>query len=145
MVELIEPPDAEAAMVAHLLAALAVQEGFEEVDVVASLPTRTEDYTPAPETVVVRRTGGAERDLIVDVAQLTLTSWAPSPDDEERASAIARRVHAIVRAAERAGCLGELVCSEVRALSTPYADPDPTTARARYSATYTVALRGRVL
>ena len=145
MVELIEPPDAEAAMTAHLLAALAAQEGFEDVDVVGALAARTEDYDPAPEVVVVRRTGGTERDLIVDVAQLTLTSWGAAPDDEERASAIARRVHAIVRAAERDGYLGGLVCSEVRPLSTPYADPDPTTARARYSATYTVALRGRVL
>ena len=143
--ELIEPPDAEAAVIAHVAAGLATQWGFEAVEVLGALSTRTADYTPPVESVVVRRTGGSERDLIVDDAQVTLTAWAERPGDEERASAIARRAHAIVCAAERVGFMGDVACSQVRALSTPYADPDPVTARARYSATYVVALRGQVL
>ncbi|AYN56829.1 tail terminator [Arthrobacter phage Andrew] len=145
MVEIIEPADAESVAIGYLSAALAAEPGFESVAVVGSLPATTADYEPPAECVVVRLTGGTSRDLLVDVPQLTLTSWAATSADEIRASDIARRAHAHLRAAERLGFMGATPVSEVAAFSLPYNDPDPTTGRARYSATYGVSMRGRVV
>lgn len=145
MVEIIEPADAETEVIAYLSAALGADPEFEGVEVVGSRPGRAAGYVPALESVVVRLTGGATRDLLVDVPQVTLTSWAGSPADELRASAIARRAHAHMKAAERLGFIGSVPCSSVQAFSLPYNDPDPTTGRARYSATYGVSMRGRVV
>lgn len=145
MVELIEPPDAETIAIDYLARALAVQPGFERVAVAGSLPTRTAGARPPDEVVVVRSTGTTPRDLVVTTAQLTFTSWARGPQDEVRAGAIARRVQALVVATELLGAMGETPCYRVQAPTAPYPDPDPVTARARYSATYLVDLRGSVL
>lgn len=145
MAELIEAPDGETLAIGHLSAALADHPEFAGVAVVGSLPSKTDAHTPPGELVVVRGTGGAQRDLVVSVAQLTLTSWAASPFDELRAAAIARRADAIILAAERDGFLSTTPCSSVQRFALPYPDPDPVTGRSRYSATYAVALRGRVL
>lgn len=143
MVELIEPVDAVSVVISHLLEVLETQPGFEDVDVAASLPGA--DGTPAHEAIVVRRTGGAPRDLIVDTAQITLTAWAATPGDEARADAIARRALAVTVAAERGGFMGDVPCTRVQVISDPYDDPDPVTGRARSSATYAIDLRSRVL
>lgn len=143
--ELIETADAEAALAAHLRAALASQAGFESVGVSVVLPTATGSYTPPGEVVTIRRTGGGRRSLVFDDAQLTVSSWGAEPEDEERASAIARRVDAVVLAAERVGFVHDVPCSSVTGLASPYPDPDPVTSRARFSATYVLALKGAVL
>lgn len=143
--ELIEPADAETLAVAHLAEELTTQVGFDLVEVVGSLPAVSSGFTPARETVVVRQTGGTEVDLVVTSAQLTYTSWALRPDDEVRASQIARRVHALVMAAERQGAMAGTPCYRVQPFTLPYPDPDPVTFRARYTATYVVDLRSTVL
>ncbi|UXE05363.1 tail terminator [Arthrobacter phage Renna12] len=145
MAELIEPADAESVAIGYLSEALAADPDFAGVEVVGSLAAGTADYEPPGESIVVRLTGGSSRDLLVDVPQLTLTSWAATPADEIRASEIARRAHAHMRAAERLGFMGSTPVSEVAAFSLPYNDPDPTTGRARYSATYGVSMRGLVV
>lgn len=143
--ELILPADAETLAIQYLAAALAAEPGFESVEVVGSLPAETSDYEPAPEFVTVAGTGGTGRDVSVDVLQLTVTAWAESPRDELRAYQIAAMVVAHLRAAERLGFLGPVPCSRVQVLNLPYKDPDPVTARARYSATCWVSLRGLVV
>lgn len=145
MAELIEAPDGETLAIQHLSLILPAHSEFAGVRVVGSLPSKTNTHTPPGELVVVRGTGGAQRDLLVSIAQLTFTSWAAGPDDELRASAIARRVDAIILAAERDGFVATTPCSSVQRFALPYPDPDPVTGRSRYSATYAVALRGRVV
>ncbi|WPM94336.1 tail terminator [Arthrobacter phage Cupello] len=144
MVELIEPADGETAAIQYLQALFATEDGFEGVEFVGSLAAEVEGYEPPPEVVVVRLTGLSARDETVDVHQLTLTAWAATPTDELRASAIARRAGACMRLAERLGAMAGVPCSRVQTYSF-YNDPDPTTGRARYSATYAVSLRGQVV
>ncbi|QGH74499.1 tail terminator [Arthrobacter phage Kuleana] len=144
MVEIVEPADGETVAIQYLSAALASEPGFESVAMVGSLPAETAGYVPPPEAVVVRLTGFNPRDQIVDVHQLTVTAWASAPGEEIRASDIARRVGALMRAAELLGSMAGVTCSRVRTYSG-YNDPDPVTGRARYSATYAVDLRGQVV
>ncbi|WPM94261.1 tail terminator [Arthrobacter phage Marchesin] len=144
MVEIVEPADGESAAIQYLAALFLVEEGFESVALVGSLPSESPGYVPPAEAVVVRLTGLSARDEVVDVHQLTLTAWAEGPGDEIRASDIARRAGAFMRAAERLGAMAGVPCSRVQTYSF-YNDPDPITGRARYSATYAVSLRGRVV
>ncbi|QGZ16904.1 tail terminator [Arthrobacter phage LittleTokyo] len=145
MAELILPADAETEAIAYLAEKLGAEPGFESVEVAGSLPAETTDYEPGPETVTVAATGGTGRDIAVDVLQLTVTAWAEGPGDELRAYQMAAMVVAHLRAAERLGYLGSAPCSRVQVLNLPYKDPDPVTARARYSATCWVSLRGLVV
>lgn len=144
MVEIVEPADGESAAISYLASLFSVEEGFESVAVVGSLSAAAEEYEPPEEAVVVRLTGLSARDEVVDVHQLTLTAWAAAPADEIRASDIARRAGAFIRAAERLGAMAGVPCTRVQTYSF-YNDPDPITGRARYSATYAVSLRGQVV
>lgn len=143
--ELVEPPDGETLAVQYLAGLLHGQPGFESVEVVGSLPAESPGYVPPAEAVVVRGTGGTARDVLVTDCQLTLTCWAAVPMAEMRAWDIAARCAALMVAAERLGFMAGTACTRVLPFSVPYNDPDPTTGRARYSATYGVSLRGRVL
>ena len=145
MAEVIEPPDPVAVVVDYLTTRLADDPDTDRVAVADSLPTARRGHEPAREAVVVLATGGTPRDVIVDDAQITVTSWAGTPGDGARAHAIGRRVHAYMRAAERVGVMGTTPCTSVQAVSLPYDDPDPITGRARVSATYILSLRGRVI
>ncbi|ASR83182.1 head-to-tail-connector protein [Arthrobacter phage Abidatro] len=145
MVEVVEPPDGETLAVQYLAALLADQPGFEAVEVSGSLAAEDPDFEPPAEAVVVRGTGGAPRDVLVTDAQITLTAWAATPGAEVRAGEIARRCAALMVAAERLGFMAGTACTRVQVFSVPYNDPDPTTGRARYSATYGVSLRGHVV
>lgn len=141
----VETADAESVAIGYLLPRLARQPGFESVAVVGALPAAAPDYSVPAEAVVVRKTGGSMTTLIVEHAQLTFTAWASAPMEEIRAGEIARRVLALLRAAEREGYMGPVPCTWVQVISTPYIDPDPTTGRARYSFTCGVSLRGQLV
>lgn len=112
------------------------------VHVAGSLPGPGREYVPPGRAVVVRSTGGVPVSPKVDRWQLTVTAWGESPGDEVEASRLGRRVLVMVRAAERLGRVGATPCSNVSVYSLPYDDPDPTTGRARSSATYAFDLSG---
>lgn len=142
--DVVEPADGETVLIGYLRNLLGQQPGFESVEVVGAMPSSSRDYEPPAEAVTVRLTGGTPRDVLVDNLQLTITAWA-GDGGEVRASDICRRAAGLIRAAERLGYMGETVCTSVAVLSLPYMDPDPVTSRARYSATFVVSMRGRVV
>jgi hypothetical protein len=102
-------------------------------------------YEPPAEAVTVRLTGGVPRDVLVSNLQLTITAWGAGPEDDIRASDIARRVTGLILYAGRKGYMGATVVNNVTALSLPYKDSDPVTSRARYSATFAVSMRGQIV
>lgn len=92
------------------------------------------------ELVLVRRTGGPSRDMVTDLAQVTIESRAKTAGRAQRIAAIVR---AVLKAAALDGALDGVPLYEVRDLSGPYADPDPNHPTVpRYSATYQLAVRG---
>ena len=145
MVDFVEGADGETVLILYLRNLLGQQPGFETVEVLGAMPGDSRNYEPPAEAVTVRLTGGTPRDVLVDNIQLTITAWAAAPEDEVRASDICRRAAGLIRAAERLGYMGETVCTSVLVLSLPYKDADPVTGRARYSATFVVSMRGRVV
>lgn len=93
-------------------------------------------------SVLVTRTGGVTRDLVIDLAQVTIECRAATAGAAERLAALVR---GLIGAAERDGRMGDVPIYEVRDFSAPYSDPDPRNeAVQRYSATYQVAVRGSV-
>lgn len=92
------------------------------------------------ELVLARRTGGPSRDMVTDLAQITIECRAKSAG---RAQVIAQLVRAVLKAAALDGALDGVPLYEVRDLSGPYVDPDPNHPTVpRYSATYQLAVRG---
>lgn len=145
MVEIVEPADGETVLIQYLAHMLGQQPGFESVAVLGAMDAESPDYEPPGDAVTVRLTGGVPRDILVDNVQLTITAWAPGPGDEIRASDIARRCTGLIRAAPRLGYMGQTVCYDVAAIALPYKDPDPVTSRARYSATFSISMRGQIV
>lgn len=91
-------------------------------------------------SILVTRTGGVSKDLVMDMAQVTIECRAGTAGEAER---LASLVRGLVGAAERDGNLGGTPIYEVREFSAPYSDPDPRNEKhERFSATYQVAVRG---
>jgi hypothetical protein len=143
--EFVEPADGETVLIGYLTEMLAMQPGFDSVAVLGAMNAASPDYEPPAEAVTVRATGGVPRDVLVSNLQLTITAWGAGPDDDIRASDIARRAAGLILYAGRKGWMGQTVVNDVTALSMPYKDSDPVTSRARYSATFTVAMRGQIV
>lgn len=136
MAELILFEDAEDLGRLYLEAALADREGFASVQALAG---RLPQLLPT-ESVLVRRTGGPSRDLVTDLALLTLECRAATSGRAERIASMCR---ALMLAAERAGHMLGVPVYDVRDLSGVYEDPDPINPTVpRYSGTYQVAVRG---
>jgi len=144
-VQLVEPPDGVALVVAYLEEQLAGMADFEGIPVAGSLPATSPDYAPPGAHIVIRDTGGLLRDVLVSRVQLTITCWASAPDEELRAFDIARRVLLLLQRAERVGFLAGTPCTRVYPFGLPYNDPDAVTGRARYSVTVEIDLRGRAV
>lgn len=136
MAELIFFQDAEDLVRKYLRTALAAQVGFEDAEVYASRgPAEFPDLS-----VLVRRTGGPSRDLVTDLAQLTLECRALNDAD---AISLAGMCRALMQVAERLGEMLGVPVYEVQDFSGLYEDPDPDNpAFSRYSGTYQVAVRG---
>lgn len=102
-----------------------------------TLHTKVPPTRPA-KFVKVIRTGGTQRDIIADGAQLTFECWAANEID---ASAICRLVRAHLKAAA-----GEIVggsyVRKVTDVGGPSNLPDPESTSARYLYTATVVIRG---
>jgi hypothetical protein len=143
--EFVEPADGETVLILYLRAMLAMQPGFDSVAVLGAMDAESPDYEPPAEAVTVRATGGVPRDVLVANLLLTITAWGAGPDDDMRASDIARRAAGLILYAGRKGWMGETVVNDVTALSLPYKDSDPITSRARYSATFAVSMRGQIV
>lgn len=140
------PADAETLAIGLLAGGLAADPVFAGVGVLGVAATDSPGFEAPPEFVQVRKTGGARPTLVSDRAQLTLTAYAEGhgPADELRAHEIIVRCGALLDAAANAGWLGPAPLKGVDALASPYLDPEPASGRARYSATYSVHVRGYV-
>ena len=94
-------------------------------------------------SVFVRRTGGPSRDMVTDLAQITLECRAKQGSKAERLAAVSR---AVMKAAAIEGHMLGVPVYTVRDLSGGYLDPDPVNPLyVRYSSTYQVAVRGQVV
>ncbi|PHP52593.1 hypothetical protein BW737_008920 [Actinomyces ruminis] len=90
-------------------------------------------------SVHVTRVGGHRRDLVTDVATVSIDCRHLT--SEVGADELSRDVDAVVHAAEGT-MLGETSCYDVTTLAGPYQNPDPTNpALYRVSASYQVAVR----
>jgi len=128
--EQVIPADAETALIRHLAARMPIDvRGFRL-------------GAPAHRQIQVRKTGGTTVDPAVDMAQLTVHVWGESTDDEQPTERLASKAVVWLRLADRAGFLDYVPMRNLRVLSTPYANPDPLTGRARYTFTIAVDLRG---
>lgn len=135
--EVIVFPDVEETVRAYLEAALAAR-GQATEGYAGTTPTGFPDRSFA-----VRRTGGFSRNLVTDVAQVSIDCRATKETAAERLSALVR---AMVNAAELDGWMGDVPVSSVNEIAGPYLNPDPINPKQhRYSATYQVAVRGTVL
>lgn len=136
MAEVIIFPDVEDLVRVYLQTLVPAREGMAAVKVYANkLPA-----TLPAKSVLVTRTGGVSKDLVMDMAQVTIECRAGTAGEAERLAALVR---GLVGAAEASGHLGDVPIYEVREFSAPYSDPDPRNEKfERFSATYQVAVRG---
>lgn len=103
------------------------------------VPLRQTVPNPRPATfVIVQRTGGARRHLVVDDAYLTVEAWAPT---EAEAHDIAQTVRAELHAAQSSFLTGSVFCYRVDEVGGLAMQPDPESARPRYIWTASVSLR----
>lgn len=94
----------------------------------------------AAQSVAVTRVGGFVRDMVTDVA--TISVDCRDLASEAGAEALALRVDALLRAAAVDGRLGSAVCHETTVLAGVYTNPDPVHPDLyRASASYQVAVR----
>lgn len=122
MSEVIIFADAAATVIDFLAA------GFAERDEDAEVLPRTPN--PRPERfVVVDRTGGVSRSVVVDHAQVTVESWGTSDEDAHDLAQL---------------CRGLLLSRPYRVveISGPANLPDDKSDHPRYSQTFLVAMRG---
>lgn len=134
--EVIVFPDVEDVVRLYLEVELANRPAYATAKVHAGIKPQT---FPA-RMVYVRRTGGPARDLVTDVAQVTVECYAKTGGQAANLAAVVR---GLINAAERAGVMGEVPVYEVVEFSGPYLDPDPDAPTlSRYSATYSIAVRG---
>ena len=130
MAELIVAADAADAVRLHLAAAMP--------DVECTAGTTPTQF--AERSINTVRVGGYQRDLVTDVATVSLDYRHTS--SEAAAEELARLADAHLHAAERDGALGHLICHEVTTLAAPYLNPDPVNPSVhRVSASYQVAVR----
>lgn len=102
-------------------------------------PVRLRIPNPRPSTfVTLRRTGGPKRNLVTDAAQVTVEAWAAT---DEAAHDLAQEVRGLLNALP--GTVLDTVavyrCDE---LSGPADLPDPLSDQARFTQSFSVALRG---
>lgn len=136
--EVIVFPDVEDVVRLYLEGELAGRPAYATAKVHAGIKPAT---FPA-RMVYVRRTGGPSRDMVTDVAQITIECYAKTGGQATNLAAVVRGV---LNAAERTGHMGDVPVYEVVEFSGPYLDPDPDAPTlTRYSATYQVAVRGSV-
>lgn len=133
MLEVIVFPDATATIADRLAAELTDRN--DDTPVVSKVP----DPRPT-EFVLVRRTGGISRAVVVDDALVTIESWGP---DDETAHDRAQLCRGILLASVGAQ-QGDVVIYRVTEVSGPGNLPDPVSEHPRYSQTFSVALRGAV-
>jgi hypothetical protein len=97
--------------------------------------------TPLPDRMVfLRRTGGTSRDIVTDLAQVTVEAYGRTGSD---AILIAQMVQALMGTLERDGGTAGVAIHDVQVFSGPYLDPDQLAPNHyRYSATYQAAVRG---
>ncbi len=139
MVQVVVFPDVEDLVRLYLTQELVLRAGFGDVKVFATtLPAKL----PA-ECLLVRRTGGPERDLVTDLPQLTLEARAKTAGRAQRILALSL---GLMKAAARAGLMGDVPVYETNLLNGGYLDPDPDHPTIpRYTATLQLAVRGKVV
>lgn len=94
---------------------------------------------PRPDRfVIIYRTGGVRRDLVTDLAQVTVEAWGA---DEKAAHDLAQHARALVHAMPGEVIDGTTVY-RVDELAGPALLPDDRSAQARYVFTAQLALRG---
>jgi hypothetical protein len=119
-------PDAAATVISHLADNLAA-------------PIHGRVPNPRPDTfVVVQRVGGPKRNIVTDEATLIAESWAETPAD---AHDLAQNVRELIN-----DLPGQIIDGvpvyRVEEASGPGWLPDPESQQARYTQTFSVALRG---
>jgi hypothetical protein len=129
--EVILFPDATAVVIDLLAAA------FDERDETAPVEPRVPN--PRPDRfVVVRRTGGTSRAVVIDDPQITVEAWGT---DDADAHDLAQLCRGLLHAAE--GTVVDTVAVyRVAEVSGPGNLPDPESNHARYSQTFLAAMRG---
>lgn len=127
-------PDARTALIDRVEAD-AASFGLSGLTVSSMIPN------PRPERfVVIDRTGGPRRDLIVDEAQLTIDCWAA---DDVKAHDLAEIVRGIIGAAAGTAT-GGVQFYRIDELAGPQHLPDPDSAhQARYRWSVLAQVRGR--
>lgn len=100
-----------------------------------SIPVASRVPNPRPSTFVrVMRVGGVATNMVTDTATVAVEAWAAT---ESAAIALASTLRGILHAAE----LSRGVYS-VGEFAGPANLPDPATSQIRYTATYSVGVRG---
>lgn len=100
-----------------------------------SIPVASRVPNPRPSTFVrVMRAGGVSRDRVIDVPTVAVEAWAPT---ETAAIALASTLRGILHAAESSRGI-----YSVGEFAGPANLPDPATSQIRYTATYSVGVRG---
>lgn len=134
-VELIAFPDMEAVMVAHLTARLVAR--GDTVLVATNVPSVRPDRL-----VKVSRTGGVQRWLVRDAAQMTFECWDVN---DVAASSLCRIVRAEVSAMAREDTVQGVIVYSYEELSGPTFFPDPDTRLPRYQFSAALDVRGAAL
>lgn len=110
------------------------------LDAVTGMPAvRSKVPNPRPASfVTVRRIGGPKLNLVADEPLLIVESWA---DTESDAAELAQKVRAAINAS-RGTYVDGVSIYKVEEASGPGVLPDPLSQQARYTQTFTMALRG---
>jgi len=123
-------PDAAAAVITYL-------GGLSSL---SGVPIRHTEPNPLPPTfVLVHRTGGQVRGLVVDDAYLTIEAWSPTA---EGAHDLLQVVRSEIHATAGHYITPSALVYRVDEIGGVIWQPDPDTARPRYAWTASVSLRG---
>lgn len=134
MAETIVFPDPEQLLVDQLRADLSVSADFPT----AETGTRLPNPLNLP-FVRVELVGGGELDIVTDEPTIVLEAYGA---DEDIASRLAAFCRGLMGRYGREGWIGTTPCRRVRVIGLPQNLPDPVNDAIRYTATYSVALRG---
>jgi len=105
----------------------------------AAIPVSTRVPRSGATFIRVMRSGGAARDLVTDQPTVIVEAWAPT---ETAAHTLAQTARSILHACQTSGDIAGTACYSVGEFAGPSNLPDPSSKRIRYTATYSIAVRG---
>ena len=106
------------------------------------VPVHVKIPDPRPDSfVTIPRVGGVRRNMVVDTATISVDCWGMTPQPALQLAQVTRGlIHGLIDQQ-----LGDYPVYRVDEFAGPGNNPDPVSYHSRYTATYSVFIRGRAI